>query len=699
MIGQRLGADRFDQWVRALRLRHGRPASTCPASSRGIVLAAQGLLRLLDGQPADRPGRGGDADADGRRPTRRSPTAASCARRGSSRRSAAGRRRRRAASACISDRRRRAQLRDMLEGVLGPGGTASGAAIAGYVLAGKTGTAEKPDPVLRRLLDDEVRRVVRRLRARRRTRGCCTLVMVDEPQGDIYGGSVAAPAWRDIMSFALQLPAHPAEVGAWAARRRSAALAARLAAGALTGGLADAARSSRPLLHDQPARRRRCRCAPARTLIVALDGRRHAACTRTSARARTRVADRHPVSTGRVRARHALEGALRLRATSPTTSRYPIPRAVHIEGGGRTATRCCVDRARCRLYELYAPAPRGRRLARRLRRDLEPALDDAAADRLDVGRRRGPADPSRCSRAGTRCAAGRSTTRCASPCVPHARRLRVPGASRRVRATATRRCRGWGSGCGCKRVRSTSRRLPRAGADRGARDAGLRADRGRQRLGLVRRRRAERTAGTTTTCTSSGRSRAATSRSSTARRCASCRVRPTPDQLTDFPSNGQKFLAERPFDGELCRVVTTSVTVAPATVQKGNTCSGSRVAPPRRGSHDRVARSRPSAWRCWPCSRSGRRARARSSAAIPSAATATATAAAPGTPRAPRRRLMRSSPSRPPTRTSARRSASTPTTGTTTPPAAPPGRGTSTPTAPSTRASRPRRTRSPPPGC
>jgi cell division protein FtsI (penicillin-binding protein 3) len=30
-----------------------------------------------------------------------------------------------------------------------------------------------------------------------------TLVMVDEPQGDIYGGSVAAPAWRDITSFAL----------------------------------------------------------------------------------------------------------------------------------------------------------------------------------------------------------------------------------------------------------------------------------------------------------------------------------------------------------------------------------------------------------------------------------------------------------------------------------------------------------------
>ena len=33
----------------------------------------------------------------------------------------------------------------MLEGVLAPGGTASEAAVPGYTLAGKTGTAEKPD--------------------------------------------------------------------------------------------------------------------------------------------------------------------------------------------------------------------------------------------------------------------------------------------------------------------------------------------------------------------------------------------------------------------------------------------------------------------------------------------------------------------------------------------------------------------------
>ena len=28
--------------------------------------------------------------------------------------------------------------------------------------------------------------------------------MVDEPQGDIYGGTVAAPAFKEITSFALK---------------------------------------------------------------------------------------------------------------------------------------------------------------------------------------------------------------------------------------------------------------------------------------------------------------------------------------------------------------------------------------------------------------------------------------------------------------------------------------------------------------
>ncbi len=95
-----------------------------------------------------------------------------------------------------------AQLRTMLEGVLGPGGTASGAAIKPYVLAGKTGTAEKPDPVYGGYSKTKfVASFVGFAPAQNPK--LLTLVMVDEPVGDIYGGSVAAPAWRDIMSFAL----------------------------------------------------------------------------------------------------------------------------------------------------------------------------------------------------------------------------------------------------------------------------------------------------------------------------------------------------------------------------------------------------------------------------------------------------------------------------------------------------------------
>ncbi|MEA2170723.1 MAG: hypothetical protein QOF76_4023 [Solirubrobacteraceae bacterium] len=95
-----------------------------------------------------------------------------------------------------------ATLRKMLEGVLGAGGTASGAAIDGYVMAGKTGTAEKVDPATH--LYSETKYVASFVGfAPAADPKLLALVMVDEPNGDIYGGSVAAPAWRDIMNYAL----------------------------------------------------------------------------------------------------------------------------------------------------------------------------------------------------------------------------------------------------------------------------------------------------------------------------------------------------------------------------------------------------------------------------------------------------------------------------------------------------------------
>ena len=96
-----------------------------------------------------------------------------------------------------------ASLRRMLEGVLGPGGTASGAAIPGYLLAGKTGTAEKPDPITGGYSETQVRRPRSSASPLPRRRKLLVAVMVDEPQGEIYGGLVAGPAFRDITSFAL----------------------------------------------------------------------------------------------------------------------------------------------------------------------------------------------------------------------------------------------------------------------------------------------------------------------------------------------------------------------------------------------------------------------------------------------------------------------------------------------------------------
>ena len=94
-----------------------------------------------------------------------------------------------------------ASVRRMLEGVLGPGGTASGAHIDGYVLAGKTGTAEKPDETGGYSKTKFVASFVGFAPAR--DPKLLVTVMVDEPQGDIYGGTIAAPAFKEITSFAL----------------------------------------------------------------------------------------------------------------------------------------------------------------------------------------------------------------------------------------------------------------------------------------------------------------------------------------------------------------------------------------------------------------------------------------------------------------------------------------------------------------
>jgi len=92
-------------------------------------------------------------------------------------------------------------MRQMLEGVLGPGGTATGAAIDGYELGGKTGTAEKPDETGGYSKTKYVASFVGFAPAEHPR--LLVAVMVDEPKGDIYGGAVAGPAFKQITSFAL----------------------------------------------------------------------------------------------------------------------------------------------------------------------------------------------------------------------------------------------------------------------------------------------------------------------------------------------------------------------------------------------------------------------------------------------------------------------------------------------------------------
>jgi cell division protein FtsI (penicillin-binding protein 3) len=96
-----------------------------------------------------------------------------------------------------------AELRTMLEGVLAPGGTASEVSVPGYQLAGKTGTASKIDPETGEYSKSAYVASFVGFAPASDPKLLCA-VIVDEPQsGSIFGGTVAAPAFGQIMSFAL----------------------------------------------------------------------------------------------------------------------------------------------------------------------------------------------------------------------------------------------------------------------------------------------------------------------------------------------------------------------------------------------------------------------------------------------------------------------------------------------------------------
>ncbi|MDF1563829.1 MAG: penicillin-binding transpeptidase domain-containing protein [Deltaproteobacteria bacterium] len=100
-------------------------------------------------------------------------------------------------------------LTRMMEDVARPGGTGPRAAVPGFTVAGKTGTSQKPDPLIGGYSPDaRVGSFVGFVpsKAPRLT----ILVVIDEPQGVKYGGVVAGPAFREIAEDSLRYLGVPA---------------------------------------------------------------------------------------------------------------------------------------------------------------------------------------------------------------------------------------------------------------------------------------------------------------------------------------------------------------------------------------------------------------------------------------------------------------------------------------------------------
>ena len=191
MIGLKLGAKRFDKWVR--RFGFGQPTGVdLPGEQMGIVLRPENYSGSSMG---NMPIGQGIAVT----PMQMASAYTAIANHGVMRRpyivqgNAPPPKR-------VLSRRVADQVSHMLEGVLAAGGTAEEASVEGYTLAGKTGTAEKAieggyskTDFIASFIGYAPAKDPRLLVA----------VMVDTPRGDIYGGTVAAPAFERIVEFAL----------------------------------------------------------------------------------------------------------------------------------------------------------------------------------------------------------------------------------------------------------------------------------------------------------------------------------------------------------------------------------------------------------------------------------------------------------------------------------------------------------------
>jgi cell division protein FtsI (penicillin-binding protein 3) len=93
-------------------------------------------------------------------------------------------------------------VRSMLEAVVAKGGTAPKAAIDNYRVAGKTGTAQRPNPACKCYSGGGYWATFAGIAPADKPELVMSVV-ITEPPGGGEGGSVAAPLFHDVMSYAL----------------------------------------------------------------------------------------------------------------------------------------------------------------------------------------------------------------------------------------------------------------------------------------------------------------------------------------------------------------------------------------------------------------------------------------------------------------------------------------------------------------
>lgn len=196
-IGMRLGPSRFNYWVR--RFGFGSPTGVdLPGEQQGIVLkpsqysgSSMGNLPMGQGESVTPIQMATAYSAIANGGTLRAPHLVQAV---------GGRLQPLPAAHRIISQNTAAEVRNMLRGVFADGGTASGAAIAGYDLAGKTGTA---NVVVngKYSSSDFIASFIGMVPAS--APKLVVAVMVDEPQGSVYGGLVAAPAFKKIVGWAV----------------------------------------------------------------------------------------------------------------------------------------------------------------------------------------------------------------------------------------------------------------------------------------------------------------------------------------------------------------------------------------------------------------------------------------------------------------------------------------------------------------